>query len=146
MDTLIEIAEATGLFRPQELEELIGVMGAYFEGQFDEHHFWVVDEEDGEIVGVVYYAPEPMACHVWNTYFIAVREGWQRMGKGSELMGDVEEQVKRMGGRLLLVETSGLERYEQARRFYSQCGYDEETRIRDFYDEGEDKVIFRKAL
>ena len=50
------------------------------------------------------------------------------------------------GERVLLVETSGLPGFERTRAFYRKLGYDEEARIRDFYQAGEDKVVFRKAL
>ncbi|QQE10685.1 GNAT family N-acetyltransferase [Planctomycetota bacterium] len=146
IQVMIQIAEATKLFKPQELEEFIGVVGSYFEGRFDDNHCWLVDEEDGGIVGVVYIAPEPMTYGVWNTYFIAVIEGWQHRGKGRELMDHVEGMVKEGGGRLLMVETSSLAQYENAWGFYRKCGYDEEARIRDFYDDGEDKLVFRKKL
>ena len=45
-----------------------------------------------------------------------------------------------------LVETSGLPEFERARAFYRKCGYEEEARIREFYNAGEDKIVFRKAL
>jgi ribosomal protein S18 acetylase RimI-like enzyme len=50
------------------------------------------------------------------------------------------------GARMLLVETSGLASFERQRTFYRKCGYNEEARIRDFYQAGEDKIVFRKAL
>ncbi len=50
------------------------------------------------------------------------------------------------GGRMLLVETSGLPDFERTRAFYRKCGYEEEARIRDFYAAGDDKVVFRKVL
>jgi ribosomal protein S18 acetylase RimI-like enzyme len=50
------------------------------------------------------------------------------------------------GVRLLLVETSGLPAFEGTRGFYRARGYAEEARIRDFYQAGEDKIVFRKLL
>ena len=35
---------------------------------------------------------------------------------------------------------------EQARCSYSRRGFDQETRIRDFYGAGDDKVAFRKQV
>lgn len=58
----------------------------------------------------------------------------------------VEQQLVDRGERVLLVETSGLERFERTRAFYRQRGYEEEARIREFYQAGEDKIIFRKSL
>ena len=49
-------------------------------------------------------------------------------------------------GRWRRAATSGLPSFERTRGFYRLCGYDEEARIRDFYQAGEDKIVFRKAL
>lgn len=58
----------------------------------------------------------------------------------------VEESLASQGEGILLVETSGQQSFEATRAFYRKCGYDQEATIRDFYQEGEDKIVFRKAL
>jgi len=54
--------------------------------------------------------------------------------------------LRNKDGRILIVETSGLESFGATRAFYRKNGYDEEARIRDFYNPGEDKIVFRKVL
>jgi ribosomal protein S18 acetylase RimI-like enzyme len=61
-------------------------------------------------------------------------------------MRHVEQNLVARGGRMLLVETSGLSGFENTRAFYKKLGYDEEARIREFYQAGEDKIVFRKVL
>lgn len=139
------IAEAIGLFSPQELEELSGMLTAYFNGNLGSEHFWSV-YDDGEPVGVAYYAPEQYADGTWNLYFIAVRPNRQGEGLGGKLLHYIEQMLTERGDRLLLVETSGLPHFERTRAFYRKNGYDEEARIREFYKAGDDKIIFRKAL
>jgi hypothetical protein len=39
-----------------------------------------------------------------------------------------------------------LPHFERTRQFYRTLGYDVEATIREFYNAGEDKVVFRKAL
>jgi len=56
----------------------------------------------------------------------------------------VEQALALRGARLLLVET--LASFERTREFYRRCGFDEEARIRDFYEAGADKIIYRKVL
>ena len=141
---LLNLAKAIG-FESNELDELSGMLTEYFAGNLGHNHFWVTDDDNGP-VGVAYYAPERMTAGTWNLYLIAVRPDWQGQGRGTALLHYVEQALAARGERLLLVETSGLASFERTRAFYRKCGYQEEARIRDFYSEGDDKIVFRKAL
>ena len=48
--------------------------------------------------------------------------------------------------RILIVETLGTDEFLQTREFYLKNGFDEEARIRDFYEDGGDKVVFWKRV
>jgi ribosomal protein S18 acetylase RimI-like enzyme len=82
----------------------------------------------------------------WNLYLIAVHPGYQRQGLGTSMLHYIEQILTTRGERVMLAETSSLEAFEGTRKFYRNCGYDEEARIREFYQAGEDKVVFRKSL
>jgi ribosomal protein S18 acetylase RimI-like enzyme len=140
---LIALADATGLFQPDQLQELSEMLADYFSSGGD--HFWITDDNEGA-VGVAYCQPEPMTDRTWNLQLIAVRLDRQGKGRGSNLLRHVEQMLTARGARVLLVETSGLPSFERTRTFYTKCGYEEEARIRDFYAAGDDKVVFRKVL
>lgn len=142
---LLALADATGLFQPNELEVLGQVFADYFGGNIDNDRIFITDD-DGGPVGVAYYAPAPMSNRIWYLYLIAVRPDRQGQGRGTALLRYVEEMLAARGERMLLVETSGLPSFERTRAFYRKCGYEEEARIRDFYNAGEDKIVFRKLL
>ncbi|MDJ0532672.1 MAG: GNAT family N-acetyltransferase [Xenococcaceae cyanobacterium MO_207.B15] len=150
---IMAIAEAIGLFSPQELEELGGMLTEYFDGNLGSapqsgslrDHFWIV-YDDGEPVGVAYYAPERYAYGTWNLYFIAVHPDRQGEGLGGQLLHYVEQTLATRGERLLLIETSGLPNFERTRAFYRKHGYEEEARIREFYKAGDDKVTYSLRL
>jgi GNAT superfamily N-acetyltransferase len=142
---LIAIADEIGLFQPNQLKELSEMLVDYFGGNSNSDHFWITDDDDGP-VGVAYCEPEPMTNQTWNLQLIAIRPDRQGQGRGATLLRYVEQTLKVRGGRMLLVETSGLPGLERTRAFYAKCGYEEEARIRDFYAAGDDKVVFRKVL
>lgn len=142
-DSLLAIAQAIGLFTPEDLKGFGEMMNEQLSGTDDQ--CWIVDEAEG-IVGAAYYAPEPFAEGVWNLYFIGVHPDEQGKGRGRALVQYVEEALREKGDRLLLIETSGKESFEATRTFYRKNGYEEEARIRDYYQDGDDKIIFRKAL
>jgi len=51
-----------------------------------------------------------------------------------------------MGGRMVIAETSTLDKYAPTRKFYLSMGYDQESVIRDFYKIGDGKVTFVKRV
>jgi hypothetical protein len=58
----------------------------------------------------------------------------------------VEEDIRKAGGRVLFIETSGLPHYDPTRRFYLKLGYEQGAVLRDYYADGDDMVVFRKRL
>ena len=142
---LLALAEATGLFEPNQIEELAQMLSQHFNDEADSQGVWFTDD-DSEPVGVAYVAPERMTEGTWNLYLIAIHPDRQRQGRGAALLRHVEQMLAERGERVLLVETSGLEDFEYVRAFYRKIGYDEEARIREFYKAGDDKIIFRKSL
>lgn len=142
---ILRLAVETGMFPADGTEELAEILGDYFAGNLGDEHVWLVDDEQG-VRAVAYYAPERMTSGTFNLYMIAVRPDWQRQGLGAALIRQVEQRLAAVGGRLLLVETSSLADYVRAQNFYQRCGFEKEAQLRDFYDAGNDKIVFRKAI
>ena len=139
------IAIASVLFESQQVEELTHMLEQHFSHAADSPAVWLTDDDDGP-VGVAYVAPEPMTTGTWNLYWIAVHPDHQRQGRGQALLNQVEQMLIQRGVRLLLIETSGTADFDYVRTFYRQNGYQEEARIREFYEAGVDKIVFRKVL
>lgn len=142
LEDLKTVIDTSGLF-PSDLLE--GMMNNYFENSETEE-LWLTKRINGKCVAVSYCAPERLTEGTYNLYLIAVHKDFQGSGIGSELMSYVENLLRSKGKRILLVETSGLPEYELTRKFYDNCNYHREAVIRDFYREGEDKIVFWKKL
>lgn len=141
MPGLKAVIDANGLFPADMLDDMAA---AYFSSDAA-NEFWLTADESGP-VAIAYCAPEQMTQGTWNLLLIAVHPARQGRGLGAALMQHVESALAAGGERVLLVETSGLPAFERTRAFYRKLGYTEEARIREFYQAGEDKIIFRKAL
>lgn len=139
---VLALAKAAIDFEPNELEVLREMLADYFAG--NNEHFWLTDDDGDGPVAAACCAPELMTNGTWNLLFIAVHPDCQGQGRGAALVGYVEQTLIARGARLLLVETSAS--FERTRAFYRKCGYEEEARIRDFYETGHDKIVYRKAL
>ena len=135
------LIDATGLFPGEMLDAMLA---PYFNAEATGDVWLTYD--DGAPVAVAYHAPERMTSGTRNLLLIAVHPNRQGRGVGAALMAHVEAQLAASGERVLLVETSGLPEFTRTRRFYANLGYGEEARIREFYQAGEDKIVFRKAL
>lgn len=142
---LLALAEATGLFESNQIEELTQMLNQHLGDEADSQGIWFTDY-DNEPVGVAYVAPERMTDGTWNLYLIAIHPDHQKQGRGAALLRYVEQMLSERGERVLLVETSGTDDFEYVRAFYRNNGYEEEARIRDFYTDGVDKIVFRKLL
>jgi len=142
-DAAIALAEKLGMFDADGLEQIKKTLAAYFDGESND--LWFTADDNG-FVGVIYCAPEPMTHRTWNILMLLVNPDRHSQGHGRALMSYVEQTLANRGERLLIVETSSLDDFQRARAFYSKCGYKEEARIADFYADGDDKIVFSKAL
>ena len=143
MDNVLELVATSGMFAPGDLAEVKKRLKGYF-GNGDES-LWIAYEDHG-LEGVAYCVPEPMTNGTWNLLMLLVRHDRQGQGHGAAMVDHVEQLLAKAGARVLLVETSGTESFESARRFYAKCGFTTVARIPDFYDAGDDKVIVTKTL
>lgn len=150
-DQIKQLALDNNMFEPDEMGDFDAMLAGFFDGSLDDHH-WIVAEHDsgsGRIAAAAYYAPEPFSDRMWNLYFIATAPDQHGTGAGTTLVEHVESRLRALGeesARTLIVDTSSLGDYEQARTFYGRRGFVEEARIRDFYGPGDHKVTFWKAL
>lgn len=135
------ILDATGLFPSDMLAEMAE---PYLSAA--EPHMWLVACEGSVVTGFAYCEPEPLTDGTYNLLAIAVDPSRQGQGIGQRLVAAVEQNLRLMGGRVLLVETSSLDEYDRTRSFYDQLGFAREAIIREFYTTGEDKIVFWKKL
>ena len=126
-------------------EMLDDMMSDYFDNSETEE-IWFTSIQYGKPVSIGYCAPEQLTDRTYNLYAIGVQSDLQGKGIGKKMMTFIEEYLKSKGNRILIVETSSLPEFERTRDFYVKIGYTKEAVIRDFWKEGDDKVIFWKKL
>jgi ribosomal protein S18 acetylase RimI-like enzyme len=99
-----------------------------------------------EVAGYVCYGQTPCTLGTWDIYWIAVSGEVRGKGIGGALTKAAEEDIRRLEGRLILIETSSLPLYENTRRFYLGQKYAQVARVPDFYAPGDDLLIMQKRL
>ena len=131
----------TDLFPPPLLDDMIE---PFLNGSESQEQWLVCEADDVGVVGFTYTRAEPFADGAWNLLAIGVLNAQQGKGYGAHLLGEVEQALE--GERILIVETSGLDDFEATRDFYEGCDYTREATIRDYWADGDDKVIYWKSL
>lgn len=144
-DAVHDVARHSGLFPPEELDDVRSTFDAFLTGAAEADR-WLVSDTGSGAVAVAYFAPERMTDGTWNLYFLAVHPSHRGRGHGAALVSRVEQDLRRGGARVLLIETSGVPEFATQRAFYAGLGYHEEARIREFYGVGDDKIVFWKHL
>jgi len=143
---LIDLTAATDYFKPLEITALREVFEDYFKEEINFGHRCYGEFEGDRPLGYVYYAPVPMTEGTWCVYWIAVAKDQQGKGLGTRLINFVEKEARDHNGRLLLLETSSLTRYDSTREFYKKRGYSVASHIPDYYADGDGLVVFCKRL
>lgn len=138
---IANIAEATDLFPAELLPDMIA---GFFTGEVAD--LWFVAELNHKPIGFGFCEPERMTVGTWNLLAIGVLPDHQGSGTGAAMLRYLEDRLLDQSARILLVETLGTQEFDLTRTFYSKNGFTEEARIRDFYDAGQDKIVYWKAL
>ncbi len=144
---VLRIAANSGVFDPLEVETVAELWNEFMHKGPEASGYHFIVSRDGEhLSGFACYGPRALTEGTYDLYWIAVDPAARRGGVGKSLLSYVEQAVKERGGRLIFIETSGLELYGSTRHFYLSAGYEQEASIRDFYKPGDDLVIFTKHL
>jgi ribosomal protein S18 acetylase RimI-like enzyme len=141
------LIEATEFFRPDEIvvaEELIDVY-LHHPNQKD-YDIVVVETPEGAVAGYMTWGSTPLTLGTYDLYWMAVSPAHQGKGYGRQLVEWLEAKVKALGGRIIIIETSSVPKYDPTRRFYLGLGYREIARLPEFYAPGDDRVIYMKRL
>ena len=136
------VLDETGLFPSDMLPDMLG---DFLSGNGTES-IWLTAEKDGDAIGFCFASHEALTEGTWNMLAIAVLPEKQGTGTGGAIVSALEKRLFDQGNRILIVDTSGADDFAQTRTFYRKNGYTEEARIRNFWAEGDDKVVFWKAL
>ena len=142
-----EIVSAVGNFKPVEIDCALELVDICLQNRNQEdYRVAVAERSDGEVMGYACWGPVPLTAGTYDLYWIATHPRAHGLGFGRALMAFVENCVRGERGRLLVLETSAKKSYENTVRFYRGLGYEEISRIPDFYDVGDDKLTFLKRL
>jgi ribosomal protein S18 acetylase RimI-like enzyme len=141
-----KILRDCGAFSAEEVQVALQLVDAGLAGD-PEYVLLAAEAGPGDpLLGYVCFGRSPFTRGSYDLYWIAVDPAAQGRGLGQALLAGVEAAVRSGGGTLLLVDTAGKPGYLRTRAFYTEAGYVEEARIRDYYAPGDDRITFAKRF
>lgn len=139
---LKKVVDSSELFPSEHLEEMIS---DYFNNP-NSQDIWFTYIDNNTHVAIGYCVPEKLTDGTYNLLAIGVSQNFQRKGIASQMMNYIEQELKQKDGRILIVETSSDDAQIGAIQFYNKIGYTQTAIIKDFWKDGEDKIVFLKKL
>ena len=140
-EELQRVLTASGQFDADSINYTLETLDNHLENPDSEIWFTALENEP---VGFAYCAPEPITSGTWNLLMLWTKEGYEGKGFGRSLVSAVEAELKSRGARLLIVETSQLPEFETARAFYEKYGFTFEAEVKNFFAQGDNKLIYTK--
>ena len=138
------IVRSSGFFREDEVKVAVELAEERLEKGAESGYEFIFVELEGITVGYSCFGLIPCTLHSYDLYWIATHRDHMNQGIGRKLLAETERTIRELGGNGIYVETSSKELYAPTRAFYLKNGYQEKARFEDFYDLGDDKVVYVK--
>jgi len=146
IEAVREIVSSTGFFHDYEVPVAVELVEERLQKGVESGYHFVFAEVDGKTAAYSCYGEIPCTNGSYDLYWIVTHNDYRRMGIGKKLLAETEKNIKELGGRGIYVETASKEKYMPTRMFYVQCSYIKEAELKDFYEIGDNKVIYVKYL
>jgi GNAT superfamily N-acetyltransferase len=140
------IVRSSGFFYTAEIDLAIELAEEKIaQGKSSSYEF-LFGESANTIFAYTCFGLIPATAASYDLYWIAVDEQFRKKGYGKKIMLKTEEVIYSLGGKHIYAETSSRDLYFPTHIFYENCGYLREAFLKDFYAEGDGKIIYSKTL
>jgi GNAT superfamily N-acetyltransferase len=142
-----EILRSTDFFYEFEIRTALEIADETLEdGMEKSGYYWLKATDDDGVVAFANYGKNAFSTHSWDLYWIAVHQDSRHKKLGTALLKAIEDKVRKYGGKILWIETSGRPLYAPTEEFYKRNGYELQASLKDFYGPGDPKQVYSKVL
>ncbi len=146
LGAILNIVQGSGFFSSAEVELACELATDRLEHGEQSSYQFLFAENDEQVVGYTCYGLVPATVGSYDLYWIAISEALRGCGLGKILLQKTEAFIMNTGGMQIYAETSSRSQYMPTHRFYENCGYISEAVLKDFYAQGDSKIIYSKVL
>lgn len=144
IENVREIVTSTNFFHDHEIPVAVELVEERLEKGLESGYHFIFADIDSKTIAYACYGEIPCTKGSYDLYWIATHNDYRGKGIGKTLMAEVERHIKSLGGRVIYIETSSKAHYEPTRKFYEDYGCVTEAVLKDFYDFGDDKIIYKR--
>ncbi|MFC1863206.1 GNAT family N-acetyltransferase [Thermodesulfobacteriota bacterium] len=141
-----DIVTSTGFFSREENDIAVELVLERLAKGVTSGYYFLFAEGLGNLIGYACFGPISGTKESYDLYWIAVRNDQRGLGLGKVILKRAEQNIIKMGGRSIYIETSSKEQYRPTQSFYEKCGYAKEAVLKDFYSASDDKFIYMKRI
>jgi len=141
-----EMVVSTNFFYDFEVPVAVELVQEKLEHGENSDYLFLFAEINGKPVAYTCYGPIAGTEGSFDLFWIITHNDYRGKGIGRIILEKTHSLVKELGARLIIAETSTIEKYTPTRHFYIQMGYTLEAKIDDFYKKGDGKVMFVKRF
>jgi GNAT superfamily N-acetyltransferase len=141
-----DIVVSTEFFNAEEIEIAVYLIEERLNKGISSGYYFVFAEMNGETVAYSCYGPIDGTQDSHDLYWIVTHNNYRGKGIGKALIAETEKKIAQMDGNGIYVETASKHQYEPTRKFYENCGYILEARLKHFYAPDDDKLIYVKRV
>jgi Acetyltransferase (GNAT) family. len=142
-----EILRSTDFFYDFEIDTALEIADETIaKGMEESGYYWLKVIDDDGVVAFANYGKNAFSTHSWELYWIAVHDNSRHKKLGSALLKAIEDDVRKQGGKILWIETSGRPKYAATEAYYQRNGYELAASLKEFYGPGDPKQVYVKVL
>jgi ribosomal protein S18 acetylase RimI-like enzyme len=146
VQTIHEIVDSTGFFNKDEVRMAVELIQDRLMKGHESGYYFIFVEEDNKTIAYSCYGPIAGTQSSFDLYWIATHYDYRGKGLGKKLLAETEKKIGEMKGKNIYVETASKPHYEPTRKFYENCSYILEARLKQFYADDDDKLVYVKRL
>lgn len=145
-EAMLELFKAITLFTDDERLVIKELLETYLFNETQKDYIFYVSTSHDQLTAFICFGPTPMTSNTFDLYWVGTHPEYRRQGLAESLITVMKDYMKSQNAKIIRVETASQDLYAQTVAFYDRLGFMAEARLKDFYRDGDDLIIYTMRL
>lgn len=145
-EAMLELFKAITLFTDDERLVIKELLDTYLFNETQKDYLFYVSTSEKQLTAFICFGPTPMTSNTFDLYWVGTHPEYRRQGLAESLINVMKDYMKSQNAKIIRVETASQDLYSQTVAFYDRLGFQAEARLKDFYRDGDDLIIYTMRL